>query len=274
MPLVEYWIDDRRIELQVIGSTTAGSPRTLMDEDDNLIERSGWDIAGYAVADFLSDEDYCALCECIRQIIRQESKATGLATDESYTLENYHRVVNSDELHASIIRRTRLGYPLNQLPFPAARIVDRISEISNADVTVRHPEGYEFPFVFRIARPGRPLDGNPPHRDVWLDRLRNGLNIYVPIAGSNNLSSLPILPGSHKWAEDDIERTEEGALIGGLKYSVPAVTRTKRPFRMVRPNPGPNQVLMFSPYLIHGGARNFNEDRTRVSLEMRFWRKR
>ncbi len=31
-------------------------------------------------------------------------------------------------------------------------------------------------------------------------------------------------------------------------------------------------MLLFSPYLIHGGAANREPDRTRVSLEMRFWR--
>jgi ectoine hydroxylase-related dioxygenase (phytanoyl-CoA dioxygenase family) len=40
-----------------------------------------------------------------------------------------------------------------------------------------------------------------------------------------------------------------------------------------RPDPQAGEVLVFSPYLIHGGAMNFNSDVTRLSLEMRFWRK-
>jgi len=40
-----------------------------------------------------------------------------------------------------------------------------------------------------------------------------------------------------------------------------------------RPNPGENEMLLFSPYLVHGGGYNFNTDMTRISLEMRFWRK-
>jgi ectoine hydroxylase-related dioxygenase (phytanoyl-CoA dioxygenase family) len=43
---------------------------------------------------------------------------------------------------------------------------------------------------------------------------------------------------------------------------------------MIRPNPKPGEMLLFSPYLIHGGGVNFNKDITRVSLEMRFFRKR
>jgi ectoine hydroxylase-related dioxygenase (phytanoyl-CoA dioxygenase family) len=46
------------------------------------------------------------------------------------------------------------------------------------------------------------------------------------------------------------------------------------PLRLERPNPGPNEVMVFSPYLIHGGAFNQQPDHTRVSLEMRFWRAR
>ena len=42
---------------------------------------------------------------------------------------------------------------------------------------------------------------------------------------------------------------------------------------MTRPDPNPDEVLVFSPYLIHGGAVNLNEDMTRVSLEMRLWRR-
>ena len=41
---------------------------------------------------------------------------------------------------------------------------------------------------------------------------------------------------------------------------------------MVRPPVEENQVLVFSPYLVHGGAVNLNADVTRISLEVRFWR--
>ena len=40
---------------------------------------------------------------------------------------------------------------------------------------------------------------------------------------------------------------------------------------LVRPNPGRNEMIVFSPYLIHRGGVNLNPDTTRMSLEMRFW---
>jgi hypothetical protein len=59
-----------------------------------------------------------------------------------------------------------------------------------------------------------------------------------------------------------------------MTFTVPSVVGAAHPLVLERPNPGLNEVLVFSPYLIHGGAFNQQTDRTRVSLEMRFWRVR
>jgi len=58
--------------------------------------------------------------------------------------------------------------------------------------------------------------------------------------------------------------------VNGASYTIPAVVGAKRPLDVVRPNPTSDQVLVFSPYLIHGGAVNFDEAQTRISVEMRF----
>jgi ectoine hydroxylase-related dioxygenase (phytanoyl-CoA dioxygenase family) len=52
---------------------------------------------------------------------------------------------------------------------------------------------------------------------------------------------------------------------------VPAVKNSETPLELIRPNPSASEVLVFSPYLLHGGAVNLNADATRLSLEMRFW---
>jgi ectoine hydroxylase-related dioxygenase (phytanoyl-CoA dioxygenase family) len=39
---------------------------------------------------------------------------------------------------------------------------------------------------------------------------------------------------------------------------------------MIRPNPNINQMMIFSPYLIHGCSSNDNINMTRFSLEIRF----
>lgn len=115
---------------------------------------------------------------------------------------------------------------------------------------------------FRICRPTSIYnnDFNPCHRDIYLDFYRNIVNIYLPITGSNELSSLNIHPGSHKWNENETCITNGGAYFKSKnkKYSVDAIIASKQPLQMIRPNPSENQILIFSPYLMHGCANNDN----------------
>ncbi|MGD9723643.1 MAG: phytanoyl-CoA dioxygenase family protein [Pirellulales bacterium] len=269
--LVEYWIDSHRVTFKLDGSTEKGPATVLLESDDNVIRETRWDGQGYCVAPFLDAEQCRKLREGFTRIIRAEVEAIGVPTNDSFSLEKYHRLV-TDEQHATIIKQTRLGFEREQFPVSMERVEKRVSEICGVPLTVAGAHYVGRPFYLRIVRPNKPQDNNPPHRDVWLDHLRDGVNIYFPVAGSNELSSLPVLPGSHKWSEHEIERSVNGARIEGLAYTVPTVTRAHQPLAMTRPNPGPTEVLVFSPYLIHGGALNLNEDLTRVSLEMRLWR--
>ena len=129
---------------------------------------------------------------------------------------------------------------------------------------------------FRICRPSKINDNdyNPCHRDIYLDFYRNIVNIYLPVVGSNEKSSLTIQSGSHKWSESETMVTQGGAFFKtqNKKYSVDAIVASKQPIEMIRPNPTESQLMLFSPYLIHGCAQNNNEDTTRISLEVRFIR--
>lgn len=272
MQLVEYWIDNQHVAFQFEGTTENGPRTVLLESDDNIIRDSGWDNVGYCVAPFLAQPVLQQMYKGFTGLIRAEVEASGVRTDNSFSLEKYHRLVN-DEQHAAIIKRTRVGFERHQFPICLDLVEQRISEICGAQLTVAGVKYKGRPFFLRIVRPHKPQDNNPPHRDVWLDHLRDGVNIYFPVAGSNALSSLPVLPGSHKWSEDDIERSVDGARIGGLNFTVPTVTNARLPLTMTRPNPQPTEVMVFSPYLIHGGAVNRNDDLTRVSLEMRLWRR-
>jgi ectoine hydroxylase-related dioxygenase (phytanoyl-CoA dioxygenase family) len=106
-----------------------------------------------------------------------------------------------------------------------------------------------------------------------LQDYSNCINLYIPVCGSNENSSLIIIPGSHLWSESRVERTVSGALINGVKFNVPAVTNIEGSFEVIRPSPESNEVLVFSPYLIHGGAVNLNKDTTRISIELRLWKR-
>lgn len=273
MQLVEYWIDNQRVSFELEGETEAGPLAVMLESDDNIIRDSGWDDTGYHVAPFLEARLLNQLHAGFTTLIRTKMESAGIAAPDDFRLETYHRVVD-DQQHAAVIKLTRVGFERDQFPIELGAVEERISEICGLPLTVDGPNYTGRPFFLRVVRPHKLQDNNPPHRDVWLDHLRDGVNIYAPVAGSNHLSSLPVLPGSHKWSESEIERSISGARIGGLNFTVPTVTSARVPLMMTRPNPGPSEVLVFSPYLIHGGAANLNDDRTRVSLEMRLWRRR
>lgn len=264
--------DGERVTFDVEGETSWGEPGVLLDRDDNLIAGRPWADVGFIVEPFLAPEDYARLVAGVQALLVRRITGAGIAVPDPFTMDRYHEVVTTDALHKAVSDQGPWCYGLNDLPVPVDAISGRISEILGLRVSTTPPHA-EFPehFCFRVVRP-RSRDNNPPHRDVWLDRLRHAINIYVPLAGSSSRSSLPLVRGSHRWPESEIERTVEGARVNGMVYTVPSAVGAAHPLTLERPDPAPNQVLVFSPYLIHGGAYNQQPDRTRVSLEMRFWR--
>ena len=262
-----------QVVLPVDGETAWGDDRVLLLEDDNLISGCAWMPAGYTIAPFLDAADFSALSAGLHDVIADCMREVGVDPPDGFRLEDYHRIVETTERHLAVANRIRGAFPIDRFPIDPGLVTDRLSEIVGVPVGLVHPRG-AFPehFCVRIVRPDS-RDNNPPHRDVWLDRLRDGVNIYAPLAGSDARSSLPLVAGSHLWNESEIERTTAGATVGSMSYTVPSVVGAKHPLRMIRPDPRPNEVLVFSPYLVHGGAVNLNPDVTRVSLEMRFWRR-
>ncbi|HEX7139369.1 MAG TPA: hypothetical protein VF219_16060 [Vicinamibacterales bacterium] len=272
MQTFTYLLNGRAVSSEVEGEIIYGGPEILADIDDDLTKSTDFARAGYTVVPFLDAALRQDLRAGIESLIAGVVREAGVDEGRPFTLEDYHSLGGSDPaIHAVVVRHIARGFPLETLPIDYRLVERRIGEVIGVRVTARN-EAYGLDvFNMRIVRP-RSNDNNPLHRDVWLDRLRNAVNIYVPIAGSNELSSLSLVPGSHRWAEANIARTAVGARVNGSTYTVPAVVGGKQPIDVIRPNPAADEVLIFSPYLIHGGAVNFDEQHTRVSVEMRFWR--
>ncbi|MDH3629363.1 MAG: phytanoyl-CoA dioxygenase family protein [Acidobacteriota bacterium] len=271
---MELILNGRAVPYVVTGPRGYGAEEVLLEQDDDLLAGLSWHGVGFATLPFLTDDDHQRLQLGLTEMIRDLLQQIGVPSLEGFTLESYHRFLGTaeaEERHARLVAAIRSCFPLERLPLSVTRIEDRLSEICGAAVHACNPHNGVREFCIRIIRPDS-TDCNPLHRDVWLDRLRDAVNIYAPLAGSSPLSSLALVPGSHLWKESEIERTEAGAQVNGNTYTVPAVTGARRPLDLERPDPGSNEVLVFSPYLIHGSAINFQNDRTRVSLEMRFWR--
>lgn len=263
-------LNQHEVEYRIEGTAAPGSAEVLLASDTDLTAGTPWAGAGYVVAPLLTPADNAVLRQGLAELVRAALRAEGLDVAADWPVTAYHRLVSDDaDRHLGVVNRTK-SYPLAALPLPVAQLEARVSALCGRAVSVFNPATGLRQFHLRLVRPGR-SDNNPLHRDAWLDRLRNGVNIYFPVAGSTADSSLALAPGSHWWPENRVTRTEDGAVYNGARYSVPAVVDAPDTLQLLRPNPGPDEVLLFSPYLLHGGAVNLNEDDTRISLEMRFW---
>jgi hypothetical protein len=184
------------------------------------------------------------------------------------TLETYHQRID-DAGHEKLIEKTReLRFadlrtePQTFTSLFGGMLGVRLSEILPALGRDR--------VQLRINRPGS-TDYNPPHRDAALSIYRNSLNVWIPIAGVDARTSLPIVPGSHRIAEQECWQTEAGrAVIAGRRYQVPAIARLREGrLEMIRASVVFGQALLFTPCLIHGLAVNNSGTRTRMALELR-----
>ncbi len=267
---MQYTINKHIIKVQIEGKKSFGKPIVLSELDDNLIKNTSWNEKGFSILPFLNKEKFEELFLGLRKLVINNLANIGIPVEPNFKLEDYHKVIRTDLLHTNFLNEIKL-FSANAFPLSIRLIEEKISEYCKIPLTCKNPLTGHKVFHIRVVRP-QSNDNNPLHRDVWIDRLRNAVNIYLPLAGSNELSSLCVVPNSHLWLESEIERTMEGALVNGRPFTVPAVTDTVKPLDIKRPSPKLNEVLIFSPYLIHGGAVNLNPDKTRFSLEMRFWR--
>lgn len=273
MKTVSFNIAGEEFTYLVEGETQYGKNEVLLEMDDNLISKTSWDKEGFTIQPFLTESLYNKVTTGANELIYNLiSKNMNLEVPLSeFSLKNYHHFVN-DEIHKKNIHDLRLGFPFEKFPINIEILEKRVSEVCGVEVTTFNKKLPFQAFYIRIVRPQK-ADNNPPHRDVWLDYYRNCVNIYLPLSGSNGKSALPIVSGSHYWSESDIERTVDGAKIEGFTYRVPSVTETKKQMNFLRPNPGINEFMVFSPYLIHGGGNNNGLTETRSSIEIRFFRK-
>lgn len=274
-----YTVDQKPITLNVDGELGWGNNEVLIHKEQNLIKHSTFKDTGYIVTEFLPEDLLKDLRVKIINHINKFIEPVIKKTFDINTISNYHKYVTNDE-HLEIVGNIYKavegrGIKTSDIDFDFSKIEDRITEICNSPdpLTCKMPKNEDKEFYIRLVRPTSTLDANPPHRDVWIDRLKNAVNIHFVVAGNSNKSTLAILPGSHKLNENEIFRTTQGAQINGLKYQVPSVVNTKNiDMNFIRPRIMDNDVMVFSPYTIHGGGPNFS-DKTRVSLEIRFWKR-
>ena len=270
-PFNQLDLNGQRVAYQVEGAAkSTADAQVLLAQATDLTARAAWAEAGYAVVPGLPAPIQQMLQAGLAELLREALRAAGCFVAPDFDITHYHHAVGDDPArHLAVIAQTK-SYDLSRLPIAPALLEGLVSAACGQPVRAHNPHAREAVFHLRIVRPNR-ADQNPLHRDAWLPRYHDALNIYLPVAGSTARSSLTLVPGSHHWPENTVERTEGGAIYHGVLYTVPGVLRPVRPLQIIRPNPGPDEILVFSPYLLHGAAANLNDDATRISLEMRFW---
>jgi hypothetical protein len=247
---------------ELIESSFWGNDQVLIDDDINLLLKTEFNVKGYGIFPIKEYNNF------IKNFIRQNiSIILGIDLD----IEKYHTHVN-EEQHKQILN----SMPYKKNDSVELRIFAEYLEEFMSNLVKEKVKIFNDDILVRICRPDiiSKEDFNPCHRDVYLDFYRNTVNIYLPIIGSNEKSSLLMEESSHLWNENMTSTTRGGAYFksSNKKYSVDAIVESKIELNMIRPNPDINEILVFSPYLIHGCSDNKNEDITRMSLEIRFIR--
>lgn len=268
--ICKLFLDEKPYEFKVEGDFFWGEEKLLYNLKDSVISKTIWEKEGYKVVSAFKDNEFEALrLSILKNIKRAIGKNNIPFNEETFTLADYHKIVNSDELHLKVIDITR-NLTTADFDFDIEKLVERFGEILGYKLTSYVEELQKSHIQIRINRPSS-LDINPPHRDGYLSYWKDVINVWIPIEGCTKETSLPVLPGSHLLREDQVLRTQsKGATINGNTYYVPCILKTNEgDLKMIRPNPKQGEALLFTPFLIHGAAVNRSEQ-TRISIELRF----
>jgi hypothetical protein len=268
---MKYFVNDTWIEYNTSQEKSLGNNTVLLEKSVDLTKNTHWHQNGFSIEPLFSEEQFRQFEKAIYELLLDCWKKSGLAIPRAFKPEQYHAIANDQQKHLAAVECTKL-VQIEDFPGGIQAMEERISEICKEKLVAKNPFDNQRVFHFRVVRP-LSRDNNPLHRDVWLEDYDNCINLYIPVAGSNERSSLILFPGSHLWSESRVERTVSGAEINDIKFNVPAVTNIQGDYTIERPDPLRNEVLVFSPYLIHGGAVNLNTDSTRISIELRLWKK-
>lgn len=278
MKPLQYLIDGNPLSVNMQGSSEFkhGRAEVLSNSETDITYGLDWHHMGYHAFEFLSPVEHQALVAGLTKSVAAIISELGIDT-AGFKLDDYHKTVTTTELHHQVASRTRDLFA-KDFNFPIEEMIPRFEQLVGFGLTDFNPHvGEKMHIIVRINRPGS-NDFNPPHKDMYGPWDREGLimrfmNLWIPVCGVTNLSSLPVAPGSHLIAEDKVLRTFEGAVTEGNKYRVNAIAAWDGRSELIRPVVKDGEVLMFSSHLIHGLAKNELPDTTRVALEFRLFRK-
>jgi len=279
MNTIEFSIDDKNISVNIAEETqfTFGKSEVLSNSETDITYNQKWYKLGYAVFQFLKQEEFENLVDGIKasiiKIIKEELKVNV----SDFRLEDYHNYIKDNADHYRITSRTRDLFP-QDFNFQIKELIPRFEEFLGFELSDIDPDtNMQVHIILRINRPNS-NDYNPPHKDIYEgvdneNTIPKFMNFWIPICGVTSHSSLPIAPGSHLIEESKICRTVTGASLEGNKYRVRLVREWDGNNALKRVEIKNSEVLVFSSHLIHGLAINSEKNKTRIALEFRLFKK-
>jgi Phytanoyl-CoA dioxygenase (PhyH) len=278
MSTTTFKINKKTYPVSIAGSPefNFGDDTVLSGPDTDIVYNLPWYKKGHTSENFLNKEEFDSLKDGLSKAVKKIIEELLGFNTSGFTLEKYHHFVKENADHYKVVARTRDLFP-SDFNFPILEIMPKFEEILGFKLSDIDPRnGEKLHIIVRINRP-KSTDYNPPHKDIYEELDQNDyippfLNLWIPIAGVTENSSLPIVPYSHQIPESQVLRTFDGGVVQGNTYRVRMIKDWNGSTELERAKVTDGQVLFFSSHLIHGLAVNEEADLTRVALEFRLFK--
>tara|TARA_A100001015_G_scaffold300918_1_gene387033 strand:+ start:7853 stop:8692 length:840 start_codon:yes stop_codon:yes gene_type:complete len=277
---LNYIIDDKTLDT-VVDDTTKffiGENVCLSQKFNDITQATDWYQKGYTILKSAAYFDVVKVKSELKSKIQSLlTKYNSNAISEKFRLEDYHNYVD-EEIHNEIISQTR-QINANDLNIDVSKFLKSISSLFSRELSWESGISYDPKIIARINMPSS-KNFNPAHKDVYQVYDSTGqippmVNIWIPICGvsQKNNTGLPLVEGSHLLHESSIQRTKAGVNFNGQKYNVNCVKSWNGEVKLSTFSPKEDEFLIFSSFLIHGLAKNYNKNKTRISFEFRLFEK-
>jgi len=188
-------------------------------------------------------------------------------------IEDYHKIGLNLSEHKDLTNSSGRFLNLSKRgidPFINKKI-DSIFEYfyGNEAPIIKYPKKKKFVnnvVGFRVVRPNEKIVAKFHSESTYGIHC---FTLWIPLTGYNSKYTLKIIPKSHLF------RHQEKNIIFNKEFSTAKIFKKKYIDRFgpsLRPNLNPGDAIFFHPDLIHGNSKNLG-NKTRVNLEMRFYRK-
>jgi len=279
MKILNYQIDDTHIsyEYDTNQEYILGEDVVLSNEKTDISFGQDWYNIGYKSISTFNQQEFDSLYEGLNSSIKKIVESVLGFEIPTFKLEKYHHWIKSNEDHLNVVTKTRDLFA-EDFNFSILDLIPKFESILNIGLSdIDSITNKTTHIIVRINRP-KSNDYNPPHKDIYegvdnLGLIPQFINLWIPIAGVTNKTSLPMVPHSHLLPESKILRTVTGGRISNNTYRVRSIKEWDGNNKLIRANVNYGDVLYFSSHLVHGLASNEESDITRVALEFRLSKK-